>query len=27
MAKQATTSIQPSTQEVSGYVNVVYKLR
>jgi uncharacterized protein YggE len=27
MAKQAITSIQPSTQEISGYVNVVYKLR
>jgi uncharacterized protein YggE len=27
MAKQATTSIQPGTQEVSGYVSVVYELK
>lgn len=27
MAKSATTSIQPGTQEVSGYIGVVYKLR
>jgi len=26
-AKQATTDIQPGTQEVTGYVSVVYKLR
>jgi uncharacterized protein YggE len=27
MAKQATTSIQPGSQDVTGYVSVVYKLR
>jgi uncharacterized protein YggE len=27
MAKQATTNIQPGTQEVTGYVSVVYKIR
>lgn len=27
MAKSATTNIQPGTQEVTGYVSVVYKLR
>jgi uncharacterized protein YggE len=27
MAKQATTSIQPGTQEVTGYVSVVYRIK
>jgi uncharacterized protein YggE len=27
LAKQATTNIQPSTQEVTGYVSVVYKIK
>jgi len=27
MAREATTNIQPGTQEVTGYVSVVYKLR
>ncbi len=27
MAKEATTNIQPGTQEVTGYITVVYKIR